>query len=165
MSKTAEATNKLLGNIYAPVSQSGSSAGLSGPTSSSLCRFFSSYCSRRVSSSSAERYRESWALWNSMIWSKMALSWFKRDWTEHTGKEFKEACAEISLFLEDYHCVCVCVLPCCCCLADIGRWWCPGRRRAQRWCGRGPGPAALCSTARPRSTPAPAPHTERRRTL
>lgn len=48
-------------------------------TSSSLCRFFSSNCSRRVSSSSAERYRESCAFWNSIIWSNMALSWFKRD--------------------------------------------------------------------------------------
>lgn len=48
-------------------------------TSSSLCCFPFSYCKRRESSSRAERYRESWALWNSMIWSNIALNWFKRD--------------------------------------------------------------------------------------
>lgn len=49
------------------------------PTSSSLCCFPFSYCRRRESSSRAERYRESWALWNSMIWSNIARNWFKRD--------------------------------------------------------------------------------------
>lgn len=68
-------------------------------TSSSLCCFLSSYCSRRASSSRAERYRESWALWNSMIWSNMALSWFKSDWTERRKAQFQVwKCVAISSF-------------------------------------------------------------------
>lgn len=58
---------------------------LSIHTISSLCFFLSSNWMRNCSSSKAERYRVSWAFWNSMIWSNTARNWFNRD-CKHTQR-------------------------------------------------------------------------------
>ncbi len=54
-------------------------------TISPLWLFLSSNWMRSCSSSRAERYRVSWAFWNSMIWSNTARNWFNRD-CKHTQR-------------------------------------------------------------------------------
>lgn len=87
--------------------------------------------------------------WSGQIWPSAG--------SKETGQTKKNRVSGNYFFPRKIIIVCVkeCVLPCCYCPAGIWRWWCQGRRRVQRWCGRDPEPAVLCSTARPRSTPAP----------
>lgn len=94
---------------------------LSIHTISSLRLFLSSNWMRSCSSSRAERYRVSWAFWNSMIWSNTARNWFNRD-CKHTRRTSMRDQHRYTITL------CKCIVPCCSHPAGSEKWLCPGKR-------------------------------------
>lgn len=128
---------------------------LSIHTISSLCFFLSSNWMRNCSSSKAERYRVSWAFWNSMIWSNTARNWFNRD-CKHTEDN---RVTEMRTSMRDHHqytiTLCKCIVPCCSHPAGSEKWWCPGKRHELLQCDPDPEPAGPYSTAHHKSTPTP----------